>query len=592
DGKTSNGVSFTFEPPAPILSSIAPNPALAGSTVEIVGENFQAGLTVLFGASASGGVTFVSATRAQAVVPAGSGDVVATVRNVDDKVSNGVSFTYEPPAPILASVTPNFALVGTTVQLSGDHFAPGLTVRFGSAPASGVVYVDAQNARAVVPAGNGTVDVQVENADGKVSSAASFTYEPPAPILTALSPDEALVGETIELQGDSFRAGLAVFFGATPASTVTFVNATRAQAVVPVGTGSVDVRVENDDGKTSGTVAFTYENPAPTLDTVNPSNAVAGAVVDLNGSGFLAGLTVRFGAAASPTVTWIDESRATAEVPAGVGTVDVVVENVDGKTSNTASFTYEFPAPVLTSIEPQSGKPGDTIELAGANFRDGLTVSFAGEEAPSIEFVSDSLVRAEVPSGSGVAQVTVTNPDGKSSESRVFAYLEEAPSIDRLDPEVGDAGDSILIVGGFFQATAVVLFGETLSPSVTVLSANTIQAEVPQGDGEISVIVRNTDGQESNPVSFLYRIPAQFLRGDANLDEDVDLSDAVRILIYLFGGGEAQCLDAADSDDSGDVDLTDAIFVLNYLFQGGLEPSAPFPALGVDPTPDEIGCDI
>ena len=43
---------------------------------------------------------------------------------------------------------------------------------------------------------------------------------------------------------------------------------------------------------------------------------------------------------------------------------------------------------------------------------------------------------------------------------------------------------------------------------------------------------------------------AHFVRGDANHDKGVDISDAVFNLTYLFSGGEAPpCEDAADVDD-------------------------------------------
>lgn len=81
-----------------------------------------------------------------------------------------------------------------------------------------------------------------------------------------------------------------------------------------------------------------------------------------------------------------------------------------------------------------------------------------------------------------------------------------------------------------------------------------------------------------------------FLRGDANSDLQVDITDPIFLLNYLFlGGGEPPCEDAGDADDSGVLDITDAVYVLNHLFQGG--PELPFPGIevpGCDPTPDDL----
>ena len=67
---------------------------------------------------------------------------------------------------------------------------------------------------------------------------------------------------------------------------------------------------------------------------------------------------------------------------------------------------------------------------------------------------------------------------------------------------------------------------------------------------------------------------------------------AIDNLDYLFGGGLSLCLDARDTNDDGAVDIADPVFLLSHLFSGGPEPSAPFAACGLDPTPDALGCMI
>ena len=82
-----------------------------------------------------------------------------------------------------------------------------------------------------------------------------------------------------------------------------------------------------------------------------------------------------------------------------------------------------------------------------------------------------------------------------------------------------------------------------------------------------------------------------FLRGDANLDGVLDISDPVTTLRAQFGGDtRIRCADAADTNDDGTVDISDAIYAFRYLFQGGPEPPAPFPEPGFDPTPDVLLC--
>lgn len=80
-----------------------------------------------------------------------------------------------------------------------------------------------------------------------------------------------------------------------------------------------------------------------------------------------------------------------------------------------------------------------------------------------------------------------------------------------------------------------------------------------------------------------------FVRGDANRDAEVDASDAVAILYWLFLGEPSSCLDVLDVDDSGKIQLADVIRLLRYVFVGGEGPAAPFPQAGSDPSGDALG---
>ncbi|MBI4604831.1 MAG: hypothetical protein HY721_22950 [Planctomycetes bacterium] len=70
-----------------------------------------------------------------------------------------------------------------------------------------------------------------------------------------------------------------------------------------------------------------------------------------------------------------------------------------------------------------------------------------------------------------------------------------------------------------------------------------------------------------------------FHRGDADGNGELEITDAVRVLGFLFLGGTGPpCLDAADADDNGLLEITDAIRVLGYLFLGHKPPEPPGPA--------------
>jgi hypothetical protein len=125
------------------------------------------------------------------------------------------------------------------------------------------------------------------------------------------------------------------------------------------------------------------------------------------------------------------------------------------------------------------------------------------------------------------------------------------------------------------------------------------------GDPELEVLARKGDllgVLNLMPVNyaFLLRVdpgelmpsdPPRFRRGDVNLSRTVDISDAVRLLNFLFLGDSISCADAADANDSGRLDIADSVYILLFLFMHGQSPAPPGPFVpGIDPTIDALGC--
>ncbi|MFN0058370.1 MAG: dockerin type I repeat-containing protein [Planctomycetota bacterium] len=105
------------------------------------------------------------------------------------------------------------------------------------------------------------------------------------------------------------------------------------------------------------------------------------------------------------------------------------------------------------------------------------------------------------------------------------------------------------------------------------------------GGPSLPVVHPGIVGVEPTPVGTRYR------RGDANADTALNIGDAIWVISYVFQGGAAPpCRKAADANDDGGIDIADAIWLINYYFAGGAPPPTPFPACGIDPTPDALTC--
>ncbi len=65
----------------------------------------------------------------------------------------------------------------------------------------------------------------------------------------------------------------------------------------------------------------------------------------------------------------------------------------------------------------------------------------------------------------------------------------------------------------------------------------------------------------------------QYICGDAQGDESINVSDAVYIINYVFVGGAApDPLEAADANCDSSINVSDAVWIINYVFVGGNLP--------------------
>lgn len=102
--------------------------------------------------------------------------------------------------------------------------------------------------------------------------------------------------------------------------------------------------------------------------------------------------------------------------------------------------------------------------------------------------------------------------------------------------------------------------------------------------------LRDLDGTRSDMGALFYDKRIQFIRGDANIDKSLDISDPIYTFLHLFKGKEANCLDALDVNDDGKIDVSDSIYSLKYLFISGPSPPEPFIRNGIDQTIDDLTC--
>ena len=324
DGGWVSGVAnLTVLATAPILTSISPASAVAGSgpiTLTATGSNFTTtSMVQVNGANRS--TSFVSSTQLTATLTAGdlanAGSLSITVTMASSGTSAPLTFTVNNPVPSLASISPSTAAAGGaafTLTVSGSNFVNGSVVQVNGSSRS-TAFVSGTQLSASIPASDiasaGTLSITVVNPapGGGASAALPLVVNNPAPSLTSISPTSAVVGSgpiTLTATGSNFTPSSVVQVNGASRST-SFVSGAQLTATLTAAdlsnAGFLSITVASSGG-TSAPLTFTVKNPAPSVSSVSPNPAISllgGYTLTVNGSGFVRSSVVQVDGKSYPT---------------------------------------------------------------------------------------------------------------------------------------------------------------------------------------------------------------------------------------------------------------------------------------------------
>ncbi len=104
------------------------------------------------------------------------------------------------------------------------------------------------------------------------------------------------------------------------------------------------------------------------------------------------------------------------------------------------------------------------------------------------------------------------------------------------------------------------------------------------GNGQFTVLLYSERGPDGSYITYnpsfhdyiavtVSDILPQYLCGDANSTDDINVSDAVYIVNFIFvQGAPPDPMEAADVNCDGDVNVSDAVWIINSIFTGGNLP--------------------
>lgn len=483
-------------PQVAALTGIAPNSVQAGAaatTLQVTGSGFATGAVVTFNGNALS-TTRISTTSLTAVIPASSltsgGTAEIAVVNPGAAASSTFAFAVDSPAPVLASVLPNSAVVGSpgTFGLTGTGFEPNSAAQLNGTAVT-TVFVSTTSltvtltAAQLTQAGIAQLTVLNPAPAGGTSGAVNLQVNQPTPVLSAISPASVLAGSgavPLTLTGTAFLTTATVTANGS-ALTVTAQSPTSITATLPATAiaqgGTVSLVVTNPGTNSESSSAQSLEVVGiPSVFALIP-NAVA-----LGGPAFT--LTVS-GTNFQPNsvINWNGKPLATTVGSQGQLSATVPGADIVGFSTSTVTISTPYSYPTAGAAVSAGQLLPTYLSLPNNylvyNSKDGFLYASVpssvagnlGNSVVAIDPVTGNLIR-QIAVGSNPNQLAISD-DG----TQLFVGLDGSASVRQVNLTTGQPGNQFYLGGGdgiyvppFTAAALAVLPGEPNSVAVLDIS--------------------------------------------------------------------------------------------------------------------------
>eukprot|EP00004_Rigifila_ramosa_P012828 TRINITY_DN280_c0_g1_i1.p1 TRINITY_DN280_c0_g1~~TRINITY_DN280_c0_g1_i1.p1 ORF type:complete len:2280 (-),score=407.72 TRINITY_DN280_c0_g1_i1:84-6878(-) len=457
----------------PVITSISPSIATAGSVITITGSQLGSvlnDLDVIFGArdAVVKPTALLSATSLTVQVPtlAATGLVNVSLARLGAPANGPLPKLEYIRTPTITALSPTGGSAGP-ITVIGRDFQAGLfvgatapTATFAGNPCtvSGITFdgasvwtlVCAFSTAGLVPESLYNVVVSL---GGASSRAAAWSYFN-APVISSVSPVVGRSGDLITITGSGFGNGFDIVVDVT-GFTCVLQAATSTQlvcALPPHDLGSTSIRVARM-GLQSSPASFTYIG-VPQISGVEPVTALPGTSLTISGTNLGSALvpsTVSLvlntnSIDCTPTVVTGTSVVCTVGSVALPGNYAVVVTWAQAVSNSAGPVSVSAAAAAITSISPLGGGASASLTVQGSNFNSDATVALGSSACPVASLSSTTIV-CTVPSG--LAQqpytVSVTSFGATASAAQTFNYV--APRLFSLSPVGGVQGTVITLAG-------------------------------------------------------------------------------------------------------------------------------------------------
>jgi hypothetical protein len=428
--------------------------------------------------------------------PTTAGSFIFTVKAAD---ANGCARTLDytititsgcPTITLSPTTLPNGTVgiaYNQTITASGGTAPYTFTVSTGTLPTGLTLSSSGTLSGTPTTAGSFTFTVKATDAKSCIGSLAYTINIPQLPGISGFSPASGALGSNVTISGANFTGATAVKFNGVSA-TFTVVSDTSIDAIVPSGATTGPISVTTPGGTATSSTNFTVAaSGPPTITSFTPANGAADEEVTISGTNFTGTTAVKFNNV-STTFTVTSNSSIKAAVPMNAITGRITVTNPLGTATSATNFIIK---PKVVSFTPTSGPVGTQVTITGSAFSGVIDVKFNGVSGTGLIFVSNTTVKATVPSTASTGPISVIATDGTGTSSTNFLV---EPRVSSFTPIIGPVGTLVTITGSGFTTDTTVKFNGVTSTSVTFVSANSIKATVPPGATKGNITVENIGG--------------------------------------------------------------------------------------------------
>jgi hypothetical protein len=397
---------------------------------------------------------------------------------------SGTILRYCPP--VISTILPGEGFQGETldITINGTNFTGaselwlGTGISVNSFTVTNASQIGA-NISILSGAATGSRDVSVITPEGSFTLTGGFTVKPALPAITSINPPRGNQGVTLNVTiiGENFTEVSSLQFGSdVTVNSFTVINSGQIVAEISIAAdaiiGNRNVSVTTPGGSNTLSNGFAVKQALPVITLIEANQGRQGETlnVTLSGNNFNGASEISLGdGIVVNSFTVVNSGRIDASITispdAVTGNRDVYVTTPGGVNTLSNGFKVIQALPVITSIEPDQGRQGETLNLTitGSNFSGVSAIQFgAGISVNSFNLLSSGQISVNITivsdTEAGSRDISVTTPGGSQTLSNGFTVKQAQPLITSVSPDSGNRG----------AALTVTLNGENLDGATSV----------------------------------------------------------------------------------------------------------------------------